>query len=330
MKITDMAILFVIITLPFYFILDIKTKNTQTAVYKKLEINRIIDTAVEDGVANLVESGGSKNVKINKEKAAQAFFNSLYLNFNIFEDSLARKRLEGYIPCLVAIDYDGYYIMNQQWDSVNSEMRMVWSPKKTYAYNANDRYVYYFTLDNFLTVYDKYSNVFHKGSVDQVSAEIYTDSDLLDNIVDLTNPSDPVFLKFDQVRRTSIVGCLQRDINFSINRHNDIARMFGITYTFALPSITKENWYKTVDDIGLLAFFQGLPVGATDERVNNYALGGARIVKTPKYYGNTNAASGLNYYHRESCLLHAAGDDVFDSRKEAAEAGYFSCRECRP
>lgn len=324
MKVTDLAILFIIITLPLSFMADIDAGNAEIALYKKTELNRMLDTAAEDGSACLVAVGGDKKVEINKEKAAEAFFNSLFLNLNIFEDDLARKKMEGYVPCLIAVDFDGYYVMNNQEftnDEGYREMEMAWSPKKPFSYyDPGSGCVFGFTLSNYITIYDTFSDEFYQGTVDQLRAMSEFDTNRL--IQDST--------LFDQVRRRTIVECLRRDVNASINSHNNIARKFGITYHFTLPVISDEDWYKTVDDVGLLVFLQGIPIGVTGERYNNFALGGARIVKTPKYYAETDAATGIKYYHKEDCPLLVNNDTVFDSRAECARNGYLPCRQCNP
>lgn len=333
MKLTDYAILFVILILPFCFILDITTRSTEEAIYKKTEINRILDTAVDDSATDLLERGLlSKKGIINKEKAVETFFNSLYLNLNIFEDEIQKKRIEGYVPCIVVVDYDGYYLMNNQ-ESYNTvrkerETRLVWNPKRTYAYK-DSKYLYYFTLDDFVTVCYKDAEgkeQFLEDTIDNLKTQL-TDSDILKD-KDL----------FDRVRRRTIVECIKNDINYSINRHNSIARQYGITYNFTLPVISNEDWYKSVDDTGILVFFQGMPIGFTNERINNFSLGGARMVKAPKFYGELDANTNIKYYHRSSCpMVKAKLEDpdlvmdnmmIFDSKKEAAKAGYLPCRKC--
>lgn len=327
MKITDLAILFIIIILPFLLLLDINVTNAEEALYRKVEINRKLEAAVEDGAAELVEVGGDKKVKINKENAAQAFLNSLYLNFNIFENDIEKKRLKGYIPCIVVIDYDGYYVLsNQEYigSDGNKEVSLVWSPKRNYSYYDWDTgYVYIFTLDNSLTVYDRYGDIFYEGTLDQIQdmidAHILWDSHILNDDV-----------MFQQVRRRTIIEALRRDINYSINKHNDIARLYGITYNFTVPTIEEEEWYRTIDDVGMIAFFQGIPIGVTGENFNNFALGGARIVKTPKYYVQEDSLTNIKHYHREDCSLLYTTSEVIDTRKEAAKNGYLPCKECRP
>lgn len=79
--------------------------------------------------------------------------------------------------------------------------------------------------------------------------------------------------------------------------------MLGVTYEFNLPEIAREQWNNTIDDISVLAFFQGMPIGV-DSYYNNYSLGGTRIVQTSYLYAETLKDSSGNthkIYHKEYC-----------------------------
>jgi len=332
MKVTDIAILFVIIILPFNMILDLKVQFTEAAAYKKIEVNKILDTAVEDGVLSMVEGGIGKNIDINKENGVREFFNSLYVNFNTLENSIDALQLQGYVSCIVIIDYDGYYVVsNQEYNNADGykEMKLVWSPKQSFSY-SDGNYVYMFTLDNNLTVMNPNSKDIYTGTRDEIVEKLGADS-------------CPDFLKdetfFDLLRRDTIIERLKEDINYTINKHNDIARKFGITYRFNLPPIKDADWSKTVDDVGMLVFFQGMPIGVSGERINSYALGGARLVKKAKFILEEREISPgrvLKFYHKQNCseIAHQleTSDEimVLDSKAECAANGYIPCPVCNP
>ncbi|MCX7920460.1 MAG: hypothetical protein N3B21_00335 [Clostridia bacterium] len=320
MKLTDLAIIFVIISLPFNLMFGLKIDNVKYSSMRKIELNRILDTATEDGVSKLIEMGEDKKVIINKEQAVQAFFNSLYVSFDITDSKPAQRKINGYVPVIVIADYDGYHVLSNETYTHSggyTEIKQVWKPKKMYSY-ADSRFVYSFTLDSFVTVYDSTTGEFHKGDYHDFKSQLPASS-IIQN--DTT---------FDEIRRRTIVECLKNDINYYINKHNDIALQYGLTYHFTLPTIKDEDWYKTVDDISMLVFFQGVPIGTGGERFNNFNLGGARIVKTPKYYVETNPATGIKYYHRENCTIPAAKDTIMNSRMECAKNGYLPCSVCNP
>lgn len=319
MKITDLAILFVIIVLPFNLINYLKIGDVKSSSFRTIEINRILDTAIQDGTAKLVEVGANNRVIINKERAVQAFFNSLYVNFDVLDNSVLQRKISGYVPVIVIVDYDGYYVISQETyknsDSY-SEIKHVWKPKKMFSY-SDDIYVYTFTLDDHITVYNTLTKAFYKGDYHDLKGKFAS------NVI-----NDDTF--FQQIRRKTIIENIKGDVNYCINKHNDIALKYGITYHFSVPSISNEDWYRTINDVGMLAFFQGLPISTSGERFNSFALGGARIVKGPKYYVEVNATTGVKHYHRESCTILTTMDTVLNSRQECAKNGYFPCIVCNP
>lgn len=319
MKITNYIIVFLIFIIPFNLMTYIKLGDMKVVSVRNLELNRILDTSVQDGVASLVEVGDNKRVIINKERAVQAFFNSMYINFDVLDNPTLQRKINGYVPAIVIVDYDGYHVLSQDIYTNSDgyqEVKSVWKPKKSYAYTEGD-FSYSFTLDNVVTVYDGVANKFFTGDYHDLKSQV-SDNVLQDDVV------------FDQIRRRAIVECIKNDMNYYINKHNEVARKYGITYQFALPVIAEEDWYKTINDIGMLAFFQGVPVNMSGDSYNTYAIGGARIVRAELYYGQVDLVNGIKYYHQEDCLDLTTKDIVYFNRRDAALDGYLPCKVCKP
>lgn len=319
MKLLDLVILFVLITLPFSLISDSNTRHIEEVLYSKSAMNRILDTAVEDGVTLLVERGLGEHIKINKEKCVKAFYNTLYMNLGIIDDPYDKARLAGYIPIIAIVDYDGLYLLANETfvdDGGYFVIMPVWQPKIMFAYTKN-QFVYGFSLEDDVTLYDLSNGMFYKGK--QIDIKRETSAELLqDDIL------------FDQVRRRTIVETLQREMMEYINRHNEVARQYGITYQFSLPTIEKEEWQQTIDDIGMIAFFQGMPLGAGGAYYNDFAFGGAKINKSDGYFIEVDSNNGLAYYHRESCKFLTDKSKGYNNQSKCALEGAFPCDYCKP
>ena len=117
--------------------------------------------------------------------------------------------------------------------------------------------------------------------------------------------------------------------------HNSYAELMGVTYNFTVPDISKAEWVSAIDDISVLSFIQGIPVGV-NQYYNNYALGGSRITRGSYIYGGTD-----NCYHKESCAKVRTDDgkeldynkikDIYFNKKEAAFSGDYNwCTICEP
>jgi len=318
MKLTDLAILFVIIVMPFILILRVKSENLRNAAYKSEVINRYLDAAVEDAAEAMIVRGSGSRIEISREKAVNAFYNTLLINFNITGDERTKSVFSAYVPVIVLIDYDGYSVMSMEEFANSSgemEQKMIWKPKKPYVYES-EGYVYLFTLDQNVTVYSQSENRFYEGLPEDIRLKMPNAHVLDDGL-------------FDDVRRRTIVELIRNDVNTAINKHNKYAARFGITYNFSPPSISDGDWNRNIEDVGFLAFFQGIPIGLNGQRYNSFALGAARIVRKSSYYIEKNA-NDILYYHREKCPVLTERYKPYDSRVECAIEGAFPCSVCRP
>ena len=137
--------------------------------------------------------------------------------------------------------------------------------------------------------------------------------------------------KFHENRRKVIIDiiseCLTQEINVE---HNRFADLVGNTYEFSLPEITEDDWVNTINDISVLAFVQGIPMGtANSQFFNSYALGGSQIVTRDYLYGKK-FSSGVPLYHRPGCE-EIKDDDyerVFITEDDAIAEGYYPCQLC--
>ncbi|WIM38544.1 hypothetical protein PO903_18115 [Paenibacillus sp. PK4536] len=325
MKITDFAILFVIIFFPLFWLSGLHTDEQSQASSLQISYTTALRTASQDAGQVMstneqqqYEAGYSseKFFRADKELALQTFLNTLYLNFGIRGNESAQQNLLHYIPAIVVIDYDGYYIYateNYIGADGSSNARHTWHPKKPYAYSDAQGNSIQFTLDHTVHVTEANTGKVLDGQAEQLANE--TDIALLDQMD-----------TFEQVRRTAIVSSIQKDLAYYINKHNEYASHYGISYTFTLPTISQEEWNNSINDIGILSFLQGIPTGSG--YYNNYALGGGRLVKKTSWLGTVDPDSGIKYAYPNGCKLPAPAQDLFTDAKEAAKSGYF-IHDCR-
>ncbi|ANS75345.1 F0F1-type ATP synthase [Paenibacillus yonginensis] len=324
MKITNLAILFVCIFIPFMLVLDFHTRDQENVLQLEDQYSAALRTAVQDAgsVLNINELQeyeaayqSSKYFKVNKELALDTFFRTLYLNFGVENDPIGQGTLASYIPVIGITDYDGYYIYTTaeyQDNGGQTIAKPMWRPKKPYAFADNNGNVINFTLDSYVHAYDAVRHEWVEGFRADLAGK--TSISLL---------NDPE--SFEQQRRSTIVSSIQEDVAYFINAYNDYATHYGISYTFKLPQISQEEWTNTIDDIGIMAFIQGLPIG--DQTYNNYAFGGGRLIKKTNIIGAIDPSTGFKYAYRSTCSFPYTPEEIFDSPKEAAAAGYYP-KEC--
>lgn len=143
---------------------------------------------------------------------------------------------------------------------------------------------------------------------------------------------------FHEKRRKTIIDIITAAFTEEINvEHNRFADLVGVTYNFYFPTLSEQDWINTIDDISVLAFVQGIPIGnAEGEYYNNFALGGSKIVK--KEYIYINNVNGYNFYHTHDCptLFNENGEFMWNEilyipiSKEDAVTKYnaYPCLRC--
>lgn len=316
MKWTNIAILFFLLELSLFIILDMRTSNLTAVINQKIEYNKALDSAIDDGVINLVEVDSQRKLVLNKEIAIEQFYQSLYANFGVMGNSRLESKIRGYIPVILVTDEDGFYLYYSDIYKSGGETLITrrWSEKIPYAYEISN-YIINFTLDNYLTVYDKNTKELYEGEYKEL-AGLFQNTLLADEET------------FHSVRRNTIISTIEENMNYYINKHNNIAHQLGITYHFWLPEIDKTDWYRTIDDISMLVIFQGYPYHfASIDTYNRYAIGGARIKKSRSYY--ITEESGRKYYHKSDCshLSNNIYTTAYFTHEECALEGAYPCSE---
>lgn len=297
----------------------------EAAERKQLEYNRALDNAVMDGIFHLVEKDSTKEVILNKEKAVNYFFESLYCNFGIITNQLEKRRLHHYIPIIVVTDKDGFYLnyskIEQQKDGTRILTRQ-WTKKQPY-FLSKDNFIYEFTLGNELKLYDSKRKLILEGDYHDFAGK-YSGNQILNH---------PVV--FEETRRNCIITHLKEAMRKGILQHNNTVKNIGVNYQFYFPSIRKEDWYRTIDDISFLAVIQGYPWkegtgNLAQGSYHHYAIGSARAWKASSYYVSSENQEGQFFYHRENCNRRAKEELVYWDKKECAKIGAFPCRYCMP
>lgn len=320
MKISNITILFVAIIFPMFVLSDLRLDAQRAAQETMMKYDWAVRTAVQDaGIAltgqeqkiDAPKYDSYKNYKVNKEEALQAFYKTLFINLGVEDDETIQEAVKRYIPAIVVIGYDGFWIHTEEKMKDGQDeniIRAVWKEKKPYVFADSKGNSLSFTLDDYVYAYDAGSGTWYEGPREVVNQEV-------SGRIELLNDEE----LFEQVRRTTIVKSIQNDLAHYINAHNQYSRLLGISYTFSLPEIDQEEWNNTIDDVGFMAFIQGLPVG--EKEYNRYALGGGRLIKKKIIYGSIR--DGVKVYYRSDCGFSDEVFEKFTNEKDAAAAGYF-------
>lgn len=246
------AMIFLCLMVPDYQ----KAMETKAMAKLQADYNRALDQAVEDAISSLVEKDDGRQVWLNKDEAVAQFFVSLSVNLNKMESYGDRKLLYQYVPAVLVVEKEKFYI---GWNLENIQ----W--EEHYFSKEYDGFQVYYSLGDFVIV----------KNLDNGEKEEGDYHDLRENYELSFFKEDSLF---QEERRKVIVGLLTACFNEKVAEHNQIAQKYGISYKFTLPVIKLEEWYRTIDDIGFVALFQGYPYGnGYTGYYNRVALGGARL-----------------------------------------------------
>lgn len=344
MKITDLALIFIGITLPLIIVVYVNVSFTIKAQEQEIYYQQIIDLAAQDASNQMKEvenedssidygySGVSNNkISVNAQVGVDTFLNTLYNNFDIQGNDAAEHYLQLFIPAIAIIDYDGVQISSvetfKETDAkgIASEVtKHALKPKRYYTYTYSitgnsghyeivdgkaDNYVSYheieFTMDDFIKHRGTYNS---QGFQDNEVKQFYisdskNNNDLISGVKESATDKDKikkaVVDKLTAIRKDVIVNTVVKEMTYATNSNNSYARAAGITYDFSFPTTTQSDMYSSVENIGFLAFVQGISVG--NKYLNTKAYGLTNLSLTTRYYFSVPSADSkikMNLYHK--------------------------------
>lgn len=319
MKIIDFILIFLFIYIPFLFFVQVKAEKTETYIQLNHLHEGAMTVAAQDAVhvlrTNVIPKMevGYESYKINPvdpQPALDAFLRTLAINYQV-EDEITADVLSRYVPVFAVVDYDGLVMsVYKEFQNVSNEkvVDRVWLSKIPFSYSDDEGNIVNFTIDEDVEVYDKELNEWFEGKRQEL-------------LTDVTIPILEDATKFEQVRRNTIVDTLQENIAYYINEHNVYTKELDVTYKFAFPLINKEDWYNTVDDVSILAFFQGYPFRMADSEFHEYAFVGTRLNRNDVILAGM--VDGQKRFWYQSCNYPYSADEIYNNKKNAAAAGYL-------
>ena len=127
MKITDFALVFIAIILPFMLVLYINITFTIKAEEMEMYYQKIIDAALDDAAFEMkqVESQDkqidygysdryNKKINVNAQVGVDSFFESMYNTLGIKGNETAESYFDLFVPAVAVIEYDGVRISKNE------------------------------------------------------------------------------------------------------------------------------------------------------------------------------------------------------------------------
>lgn len=333
MKLTSLAIIFVIIVSPFIFISGQEAEAAIQDQRLRYYYDNIIDNAIVDAAFILSNKGSgltyASDVDISdtKELAAQVFFDSVYYSFNTKGNHSLMARVDACIPVLVFLESEGFslYALDEYKNIYGqNEIRHIWFPPQHYIGEVlSDRFNIRYTLDNKVYISDMIDETLKEG-------DYYDFEDII-----------PYFKEkqaFEDLRISAIKNSVQEKIMTYMNNYNEWSSGRSISVKLEFPSIDDADWKRALIDEGIIVFAQGFPI-LSGKNYKHYALGGARVIRKAPITGYT--YQGILYYCKTNCEYlqnTVMWDSGFNEESmiyisdayEAAANGHYPCPFCHP
>lgn len=339
MKITRYLSVFMLIAVILLFQNQVKIDRFQDVSNKKIEYNSILDAAIDAALESTVQSADGLTVEIDKELCVENFYKALYAGFDAIDSETAQQKLQYYTPVLAIADVDGLFVNYS--DEVSGSIKKYWSQKIPYSayYSGIDAsgtaftYVVNYCMGDSLTVTIIGDQNVYSGEYEELS-EVYKDNYAAEyRKIRAVMNGEVLGAKgyFELHRESAIQSVIVDQLNYYVNRHNDIAEAFGEQFTFQLPTSAVSSVARAIENVSFISFFQGYPYGmGLSEVYSNFEVSGARIAKNKGYF--VREVGGFLYYHREGCYAVYSSDvnDWYSSAKECALVGALPCPYCEP
>lgn len=321
--------LFTIVFFIIFMILAGISDAETEALLRTRKIKHIIEDSfmsAVDSAVNQLEISFEHDERLDKEKAVETFFNTLYAGLNILDDPFLREQLALYIPVIAVVADDGFYIFSNE-EYVNSgkiEIKRIWSDLIPFSYE-DEYFIYRFELSDIMTIYDK------KGLFKDLTPVIsLTYKSLQEQFSKYSNAEHIIRNEedFSLFKQNVIVSRLEECLSYYINRNNYIAKRHGITYHFYLPAIDSSEWIRAVTKVSMIVFFQGYPYNNGRNIYNQFIISGASIKRLSSYY--IVQEDYFYVYHKKGCILlnNKEISKMAYSSYECAESGAYPCSIC--
>lgn len=259
MRPASFGIVFAMVFLSFLTMSDYRTASLQETALQKLMYNNCLDSAIEDAMAETVEVDEGRQIRLNKQKAVEDFFTALSVSFAAMENPEKKELLKAYVPAIAFVERNKVTFYYDFLEGEKSE--------EVFFQMERGDYRIYFTLMDYVYVENRDTGEQLEGDFHDVG-KVFAEPLLLDEGW------------FHEEQNKAIRAAFLEQLEEIIEGHNEAARKLGIKYRFFLPLIEGEDWYRGIEQISMLVFFQGYPYGnKIAGYYNRMAIGGAEIRK---------------------------------------------------
>lgn len=275
MKLLDYSIVFLCIVTAL--LLPSFMSEQESMAYSRygMQYHARLDHAIDDGLFAMMEQDTGERVILNRNRCVETFYQSFFANFGMLDDVQAQERIKHHIPCIGIVEQGRVSFLYREWNNQNGENELVdtWSAYIPYEYEEGG-YRYRFFVGSkrdTVIVYIPSKNEWVEGTRDDLARQGTEFLWLRDQAL------------FEQIRRNTIMKVIKESMEDLLTKQNLFAQQYGWNYHTYIPEGIKQDWCRTIDDIGMIVLFQGYPVkGTLGKTYTRFVFSGARTYKNER------------------------------------------------
>jgi len=248
-----------------------------------------------------------------RERVVDMFYSSYALSANYGTKQI--NNIKYMVPCLILVDWDGYYVNYTQWfDTTGEVLYTDITTEKNYWMQRYGDYVVQYSLNNTIVVSDvTNSEIRYQGLYADVYETMKADNEReIQELEHLTNADS-----FEKERNLVVIGEIEATAEYYINTHNELYNKNYTQYELYLPLTKGEQMASCLTTPSVIAFIQGSQSYNEKGNVNIYTYVGADL-ETDMLYFVTKDDDGELMYHKDGC--NAEGEVLY-------KGTYYDCAQ---
>ncbi len=321
MRLISFGLVGLIVLTGLFWVEQLAIDDLKRAQYHEQYLSTALQNAADDAVMSVKSSGdhydsGEYLLTIAQpQMAVDNFILSLAqsLNMTSHDDLTA---LASYVPYIVLIDRQGYYIYAAALDDgAVYQYRKKLLPRIDFVHQIDDYYIFLDGVADIRIMYrqDNQWQVQYRSARDWCNL---IDNDAVKQFLSAPN--------YQQRCAKLKLAQLEADLNYIVNLHRGYAEERGCYYDFKFEPL-EGSWTGVVERPGFMAALQGMPL-STSRHYQRLVVADYSIARQTQLYGFID--NGIKYYAplAELPVLVDQSSAVFGSAIEAAKAGYYPYR----
>lgn len=356
MKNSHFIIVFSTLLIASILLVSFTVRMNKATTDLSLEYKKNMDVAVEDAIEKVIQTYGTNVLadgtywnSYNMNTAKKTFLSSLAAEFN-YPVGLGQDELYLHVPVLMFIDFDGFYCVYV--DSTEDE-----NGHSNFEKHLSDKFLWEEDLENGAHIKYTIEDIIYVTMPDGTTYNGHYEK----LYQKLTNKGLSGFdilstASLFEVHKTDlIISKIENNLNYFLNLADTSSDRTGKFYNVHMDYTNDElqdiknkaildkdenatkledtgTTQQIIDNIGMIAFFQGATLKNNKDIIDIYAMN-CRIVDTSLTIPVTlDEDSGEFEYHDTRLCNKWTGRDnqvaVFLSQEEAASYGAYPCETC--